>query len=85
MSAASESSARNSPVFQEAVPYKPLMIAYFDGFARAAVFAEPVRISLHQSLVRVCTRCRGLDALTAAVLRSPPSMHVMTYLQICPL
>ena len=72
-------------MLQEVVPYKQLMIGYFQGLARAAGFAEPARVSTHKSLVRVFTRCRGLGALTAAICNLPPSMHVMTYLQICPL
>jgi AcrR family transcriptional regulator len=44
MSAASEYNVRSSPVFQEAVLHKRLMIAYFEELARAAGLAEPGRI-----------------------------------------
>jgi AcrR family transcriptional regulator len=44
MSAASEYNVRNSPVFQAAMLHKRLMIAYFEELARAARFAEPVRV-----------------------------------------
>jgi AcrR family transcriptional regulator len=44
MSAASEYNIRNSPVFQEVVLHKRLMIAYFEELARAAGLDEPARI-----------------------------------------
>jgi len=44
MSAASEFNLRNSPVFQEVVLHKRLMIAYFEELARAAGLNEPTRI-----------------------------------------
>jgi AcrR family transcriptional regulator len=44
MSAASEYNMRNSPVFQEVVLHKRLMIAYFEELARAAGFDEPARV-----------------------------------------
>jgi len=45
MSAASEYNVRNSPVFQEVVLHKRLMIAYFEELARAAGLSEPARIA----------------------------------------
>lgn len=44
MSAASEYNVRSSPVFQEVVLHKRLMIAYFEELARAAGLDEPARI-----------------------------------------
>ena len=44
MSAASEYNERNSPVFQEVVLHKRLMIAYFEELARAAGLDDPTRI-----------------------------------------
>jgi AcrR family transcriptional regulator len=44
MSAASEYNERNSPVFQEVVLHKRLMIAYFEELAHAAGLDDPARI-----------------------------------------
>lgn len=45
MSAASEYSERSSPVFQEAVLHKRLVIAYFEELARAAKLNDPQRLA----------------------------------------
>ena len=51
MSAASEYNVRSSPVFQEVVLHKRLMIAYFEELARAAGLAEPGRIGAEINLL----------------------------------
>jgi AcrR family transcriptional regulator len=68
MSAASEYNLRNSPVFQEAVLHKRLMIAYFEELARGAGLPEPSRIGeeinlLHEGATAV-SQISG-DAATA--------------------
>ncbi len=45
MSAASEYNVRSSPVFQETILHKRLMIAYFEELARAAGLNEPTRVA----------------------------------------
>ncbi len=45
MSAAGEYSTRTSPVFQEVMLHKRLVIAYFEELARAAGFNEPTRLA----------------------------------------
>jgi len=45
MSAAGEYNVRTSPVFQETMLHKRLMIAYFEELARAAELNEPTRIA----------------------------------------
>jgi AcrR family transcriptional regulator len=51
MSAASEYGERVSPVFQEAVLHKRLMLAYFEELARAAELDDPRRIAEEISLL----------------------------------
>jgi AcrR family transcriptional regulator len=51
MSAASEYNMRNSPVFQEVVLHKRLMIAYFEELARGAGLAEPTQIGAEINLL----------------------------------
>lgn len=45
MSAAGEYNVRTSPVFQEAMLHKRLMIAYFEELARAAELDKPTRVA----------------------------------------
>jgi AcrR family transcriptional regulator len=51
MSAASEYNVRNSPVFQQVVLHKRLMIAYFEELACAARLDEPARIGQEINLL----------------------------------
>lgn len=45
MSAAGEYNIRSSPIFQEAMLHKRLVIAYFEELARAAELDEPTRVA----------------------------------------
>jgi AcrR family transcriptional regulator len=73
MSAASEYNVRNSPVFQQVVLHKRLMIAYFEELACAARLDEPARIGqeinlLHEGATAV-TQING-DPATARLAKA---------------
>lgn len=79
MGAASEYGERLSPVFQEAVLHKRLMIAYFEELARAAELDDPRRVAeeinlLHEGATAVAhitgdpTTARKAKAVAARVI-----------------
>ena len=67
MSAASEYNARNSPVFQEVVLHKRLMIAYFEELARAAGLSDPAGLAAQINLLHE-------GATTVAQINGDPAM-----------